>query len=191
MSCIQFVPYRNKYSLCESLWMLALQFARFSSVQIQAYKVASILGRSPASTVKVLIPLVLWWWKDLSQEVAQDPSTLARTFKVWRLIATGTWSTDLNCLFIAWWQTYTISKSWASCRSYASSTLENGILAFFSMPLSSAETPVTSKEQAEILTDLYLCLDVMATFTMCSRRSSVGVWSCVWPAWASVQCWLS
>lgn len=40
-------------------------------------------------TLQVIIPFTLWWWKDLSQEVARDTSNLARVFKVWRWVATG------------------------------------------------------------------------------------------------------
>ena len=45
----------------------------------------NVLGR-----LQVIIPFTLWWWKDLSQEVEEDRSSLAKVFKIWRIIATGT-----------------------------------------------------------------------------------------------------
>ena len=37
----------------------------------------------------MIIPFTLWWWEDLSEEVARDASALATAFKAWRWVATG------------------------------------------------------------------------------------------------------
>lgn len=37
-----------------------------------------------------MIPFTLWWWRDLSEEVSRDRSLLAKAFKAWRWVATGT-----------------------------------------------------------------------------------------------------
>ena len=46
--------------------------------------------------LQVLIPIVLWWWKDLNAEVALEQSLLARVFKGWRIIATGKQAASLS-----------------------------------------------------------------------------------------------
>ena len=50
---------------------------------------SSALWKFLTEMMQVIIPFTLWWWKDLSQEVARDKSFLAQVFEIWRFVATG------------------------------------------------------------------------------------------------------
>ncbi len=68
--------------------------------------------------MQVIIPFTLWWWKDLSQEVARDKSFLAQVFKLWRFVATG-----MFCVHEATHLSFQHSFPAIQCESYDASAL--------------------------------------------------------------------
>jgi hypothetical protein len=71
-----------------------IMFGYWQAASLLMWTVYLQIGAQPvgfftALLVQALIPVSVWWWQDLNQEVERDNSALKKAFVAWRYIVTG------------------------------------------------------------------------------------------------------